>query len=165
MRKELLDGIFYEKPSPLINHARIIQNIMRIFAGYPSCQGELSFDDKNAPIPDIVVGEADLIVEIISPATVKRDRVYKKELYERYGIKEYWIVDDEKLAVEVYRLVGGKYELRDIFVLLPDYETAGMTEEELALYPTKFETPLFGGLTIDLKDIFNEVYENVHERS
>ena len=163
--KEVLDGVAYEKPSPLINHARVSRNIMRIFAGYHSRSEKLHLDEKNEPVPDVVVGDGDLIVEVISSATVKRDRIYKKELYERHGIKEYWIVDDERLSVEVYRLAEGKYQLYDIFVILPRYEVANMSEKQIAEYPTRFKTPLFNDLIIDLKDVFQDVYENVFERS
>ena len=162
---EVLDGVAYKKPSPLINHARVSRNIMKIFAGYHSRSEKLHLDEKNQPFPDVVVGDGDLIVEVISSATVKRDRIYKKELYERHGVKEYWIVDDERLSVEVYRLAEGKYQLYDIFVILPDHEISGMNEVQVAEYPTKFKTLPFGDLTIDLKDVFQDVYENVFERS
>ena len=164
---ELLDGVLYEKPCPLINHARISRNISKIF-GSCCCSVKIYLDEKNEPAPDAVIirdkeitKKPDLVVEILSPSTLKRDRGYKKDLYERHGIKEYWIVDDEKLSIEVYWFESGKYLLHNIFVILPDYEAANMTEEQLAEYPTQFKTSLFDDLTIDLKDVFVDVYENV----
>ena len=175
--KEVLDGMVYEKSSPLINHARINRSISKIFGGY-SLSAQVYLDEKNQPIPDVMVfcnkdivegqnvaGVPDLIVEILSSSTLKRDRVYKKDLYERHGVKEYWIVDDERLSVEVYRLEGRQYVLYDIFVILPDHEVSGMNEGQIAEYPTRFKTSLFNDLTIDLKDVFQDVYENVFERS
>lgn len=58
---------------------------------------------KNIVIPP------DLVIEILSPSTRILDRTKKKSLYERYGVKEYWIVDPEKKLVEVYRLQGSAY--------------------------------------------------------
>jgi len=48
----------------------------------------------------------DLVIEITSPATAERDRHYKKTLYARHGVKEYWIVDPEARTVEVFALGG-----------------------------------------------------------
>jgi Uma2 family endonuclease len=51
-----------------------------------------------------VEGPPDLVVEILSPATARRDRVLKRGRYARFGVAEYWIVDLDALRVEVYRL-------------------------------------------------------------
>ena len=55
------------------------------------------------------VGSPDLIVEILSKSSVKRDTVDKLELYESHGIAEYWIVDPDKKRIFVYVLEGDKY--------------------------------------------------------
>lgn len=47
----------------------------------------------------------DLMVEILSPSTAKNDMAVKKNLYQREGVTEYWIVDPDARAVEQYRLV------------------------------------------------------------
>lgn len=153
--KELLDGVVYEKPVPSINHARVGKNIIDFFEDVNARTEKLYLDDKNEPIPDIVVGDLDLIVEIMSPETVKNDRFYKKDLYQRHGVKEYWIVDDEKLSVEVYWLSGKEYVLHDVFVMLQRSDTVC------------FRTTVNGflGEIIDLKDIFADVYESILERS
>jgi Uma2 family endonuclease len=46
----------------------------------------------------------DLVVEILSPTTAKRDRIERKQIYERNGIDEYWIVDSRAKTVEVFSL-------------------------------------------------------------
>lgn len=54
-------------------------------------------------------GAPALIVEIISPSSIKRDRIEKFNLYEKTGVREYWIVDPEGLVMEVYALENGQY--------------------------------------------------------
>ncbi len=49
-----------------------------------------------------VCGAPDLVVEILSPGTEDRDRGYKRVLYARYGVREYWIVDPAKRCIEIY---------------------------------------------------------------
>ncbi len=60
-------------------------------------------------------GAPDLVIEILSPATEARDRGYKKALYGRYGVREYWLVDGEKECVEVYGLEPDGYGLAGSF--------------------------------------------------
>ncbi len=50
-----------------------------------------------------IVGAPDLVVEILSPSTAGRDRTIKLRLYERHGVREYWIVDTEENAIDVWR--------------------------------------------------------------
>lgn len=51
-----------------------------------------------------------LVVEILSPATVRRDRIEKKRLYKMNGVEEYWLVDPDRREVTVFHLVGGRYD-------------------------------------------------------
>lgn len=62
-------------------------------------------------IQDCIRGVPDLVVEVISRGSWKRDRVEKKALYEQVGIAEYWIIDPESRAIEVFALVKGVYQL------------------------------------------------------
>jgi Uma2 family endonuclease len=50
------------------------------------------------------------VVEILSPSTAGRDRGKKLDLYRRHGVGEYWIVDRERRAVEVWRFAAGATE-------------------------------------------------------
>jgi len=84
-------------------------------------------------------GAPDLIIEIISPATAERDRTYKKTLYARHGVKEYWIVDPEAKMVEVYTLGERGFEL------IKAYKAEA--EEVLS-------SPLLEGLEVVLKEVF-----------
>ena len=56
-----------------------------------------------------VTGVPDLLIEILSPSTKRRDRKKKFARYERAGVREYWIVDPEAHVVEQYFLRSGKY--------------------------------------------------------
>lgn len=60
-------------------------------------------------------GAPDLIVEILSPSTAKIDRGYKFDLYERCGVREYWIVDPQAQFLEVYNLDNGRYLRTGLF--------------------------------------------------
>ena len=131
-RYELIDGIAYAmSPAPRRRHQETSRAIFRqmdgSLAGKP-CQVyfapfdvKLSADkDDDAPTvvqPDITVtcdgsklteqgmtGPPDLVVEIVSPDSGLIDRRRKFDLYERFGVSEYWIVDQDERVVEVWRL-------------------------------------------------------------
>lgn len=55
-------------------------------------------------------GVPDLAVEILSPATARRDRGKKRQLYERAGVREHWIIDPDRGRVTVHRLEDGRYD-------------------------------------------------------
>jgi Uma2 family endonuclease len=85
----------------------------------------LRIDKKNSPEPDIlfvrkarmhlvrwghIAGPADLAMEIVSPDSVQRDYLTKRQQYEQAGIKEYWIIDEITRKVVLLRLgPNGKY--------------------------------------------------------
>ncbi len=56
-------------------------------------------------------GAPDLVVEIIAPYSIVRDRYHKRALYRRTGVPEYWIVDPANRAIEVFALEEGEYRL------------------------------------------------------
>lgn len=82
-------------------------------------------------------GAPDLIIEIISPSTAKKDIDYKFKLYEENGVKEYWVVFPDSNAVDQYYLSEGRYERKDVFV-------NGQT----------FNCVIFPELAINLEEIF-----------
>ena len=87
-----------------------------------------------------VKGAPDLVVEIISPSTAKRDITTKYELYQRYGVKEYWLMYPNDRTLLVYRLSdNSKYAAADVF-------------GESDIVPV----PLLGDLTIDMGKVFRE---------
>ena len=57
-----------------------------------------------------IVGAPDLVVEVLSPGSVKRDRSLNMALYSRSGVREYWIVDPKLAIIEVFALDLGAHE-------------------------------------------------------
>ncbi|MGE4083154.1 MAG: Uma2 family endonuclease [Vicinamibacterales bacterium] len=88
-----------------------------------------------------VQGAPDLVVEVGSSSTRKRDETIKRRLYERFGVSEYWVIDPELDETKVYRLIDGRYT----------------RVAELALERDEvLESPLFPGLMLPLREIFEE---------
>jgi Uma2 family endonuclease len=56
------------------------------------------------------VGSPDLLVEILSPSTASKDLKQKYELYEEYGVKEYWVVYPAEKVINIYILENNKYK-------------------------------------------------------
>ena len=177
-REEILNGKkVLMSPRPRINHIRAGRAILRIFDRYfrgNPCEvfyePDVQLTKKDLIVPDIAIvcnkdiiedniinGPPDLIAEILSPATSRRDRGYKKRLYEKCGIKEYWIVDVDSRIIEVHLLTSGKYLTVDYYELLPDWELEDMTEQERAAYIYEFKTHLFEDLIIDIREVFEDI--------
>lgn len=136
---EIVAGILELKPSASTTHQRISQQLERTLLA--SCENEyiiidapmdVILSDQDTRQPDImmihrsrspiihehaVVGPPDLVVEILSPTSVKRDRTMKLRTYAQFGVPEYWIVDPLHVTVEQYSLVqaGQPYELINIY--------------------------------------------------
>jgi Uma2 family endonuclease len=64
-----------------------------------------------------VRGAPDLVIEVLSAATASHDQVLKRRVYERAGVREYWLVHSVDRVVTVYRLVDGEYGRPDVFEL------------------------------------------------
>ena len=91
-------------------------------------------DDKGC------LGAPDLIVEVLSPSTLKYDWNYKFNLYEKAGVKEYWIVNPKAKEANVFLLQSdGKYDLGTV------YESG-----------QKAPVHIFKGLEIDLNELFED---------
>lgn len=67
--------------------------------------------ERRGIIGDRLTGAADLVAEVISPESRRRDRFDKRDLYEQHGVKEYWLIDPEAQTVEVLHMLKGEYQL------------------------------------------------------
>jgi Uma2 family endonuclease len=164
LRREIIDGDLIVTASPIVRHQGAVGNLFFRLESYVREYGgrafvaplDVYFADDNVVEPDVLfVGgdragqiakkyikdAPDLVVEVSSPSTRRLELVRKRELYQRFGVPEYWYVDLEADRVEVYRLSGGSYPPPELLypggVLtspnLPGFEMA--VEEALAIEP------------------------------
>ncbi len=135
-RYELIGGELFVSRAPGLPHQFVIQNLQIAFVDYlrrnpigkvvPGA-GAI-FSDYDAVIPDLAfvrnerwdqvvtgekfTGSLDLVIEVLSPGAEnrRRDLLVKRQLYGKYGVLEYWVVDSENRLVEVYRLQEDRLE-------------------------------------------------------
>ncbi|MGE3808535.1 MAG: Uma2 family endonuclease [Gemmataceae bacterium] len=129
---DLIDGVIYVASPDNTDAAQLFVWLIGLMNGYAARKrlGKIlgsrvacRFDDREAPEPDIlfvkashldrvkrggVDGPPDLAIEIVSPDSVERDYGKKRKQYERHGIAEYWIIDEENRSVLVLHLDGRK---------------------------------------------------------
>ena len=132
-RHELIDGEHYVTPSPFRRHQAIVRELLVAIANYLSAHpiGEIfgapfdvilsKFDvvepdllyvsKERVPevLKDWVRGAPDLVIEVASESTRKRDETTKRALYECAGVIEYWIVDPEIDVVRIYQRSGDRF--------------------------------------------------------
>ncbi len=133
---ELINGIIEMSPAPLIIHQIILKNLSKKIDDriQESNKGlllpapvDLIIDEKNVVQPDLLFISLenipkirdkyidfppDIVIEIISPSSVVRDRYGKKELYQKMKIQEYWMLDIIHESIEILRLDNaGHYQL------------------------------------------------------
>ena len=136
-RYEILGGkLFMMTPAPEFNHQRISIILAIKFYSYVEKQAlgfvvsaptDVVLDEENVVQPDIlfiskenkdfirkkgVFGPPDIVVEIVSPSTQYKDTYEKKDLYAKFGVKEYWIVNPYMKCIELFSLdEKGGYKL------------------------------------------------------
>jgi Uma2 family endonuclease len=129
-RYELFEGEIFVSRAPSLSHQRVLGNIYALIRDYLNQNplGEILltpgviFDDFNGAIPDAIFisnqrkreiisgervkGAPELVIEIVSPGkeNERRDRVVKRQVYGKHGVKEYWIADPQNKSLEIYRL-------------------------------------------------------------
>ena len=85
-----------------------------VFSGRKAVQPDVVYISearKSMVEENCIRGVPDLLVEVISEGTWRRDRVDKKALYEQFGVAEYWIIDPDSRLIEVFTLAKGTYQL------------------------------------------------------
>jgi Uma2 family endonuclease len=134
VRAELLDGAIYVSPSPSREHQASVLVVARRLSEWAERGGggrvfvapfDVRLPSGDVVQPDVlwisagrlailrrdgVHGAPDLAVEVVSPSNAERDRIVKRTVFARNGVREYWIVDPETRSLEVFRLAGGTYE-------------------------------------------------------
>ena len=112
--------------------------------------------DKDKIKPDGIYGAPDLVVEVLSPSTMTRDRGIKKDTYAKAGVREYWIVDPVSQSIEVYHLHEGRFELDHAYVVFPEWEWERMTEEERSAARLSVKVSLYDDLFVDVREVFED---------
>lgn len=161
VRYELIEGELIMAPAPIPRHQLISVYFVMFLAPFVRNNGlgwifsapiDVHLSDTNLFQPDIIfvsnerariIGETniqgapDLVIEIASTRTRTLDRTVKRELYERFGVLEYWMAEPIEETVEQLRLENGK------FATVGHYTRAH-----------SITTPLLPGLAIDLNEVF-----------
>lgn len=160
-RHEIIDGVLIRNPSPSFHHQRVSRRLQRILEDYINemdPNGEI-FD---APL-DLVLAEhtvvqpdllylpgsrpaqndpidvvPELVVEVISLSTSRKDRVIKLNHYQLSGVLHYWIVDPEESFIEAYELRDGHY--------------VSIVRSHTGV----FDHPSFPGLSFDIEMLFSK---------
>ncbi len=104
-------------------------------------------------------GVPDMVAEVFSRSTMKRDLGIKKDVYERNGVKEYWMIDPWRESVSVYLLHDGKYELDEIYFNYTDAELNDLTDEERAAVKMEVPVAVLDGFKIKIRNIFGWYFE------
>ncbi len=136
-RYEIIEGDLLMAPAPFFAHQDINSELISRLRAYANNHQlgkvvtaplDVILSAENIVQPDIVfigkdnlkiieqhglVGAPDMVIEIISPTSIKRDRHDKFALYEKFGVKEYWLVDPANRSVEIFNLKDEQYELTD----------------------------------------------------
>ena len=178
-REEIIGGEVVMMAPARSDRNRVKLNIAGIFYAFlrgkkceylPDGEGLILAEDEDEYIPDgmvvcdpekigrdVVRGAPDLVIEVLSPGTVKNDRTHKKDVYEKHGVREYWIVDPRSLNIEQYVLTDGRFVLRDVYHKYSEQEWERMKPKERDAIVTEFKCSLFDDLTIHISDVFERV--------
>ena len=160
---------------PGIAHIRIQRNLGGIIWNFLKgkrcevfAEALLILDADNRFIPDLmivcdkkkikanyIVGTPDFAAEILSPSTRQNDIGNKKDTYEKFGVKEYWIIDPISQTVDAYLLVEGRYVLDASYHNYSSEDWADLTEKEKQAARLTLKISLYDDLVIDIKDIFD----------
>ncbi len=163
-RHELIDGEHYVTPSPNTRHQRLVGSLHLLIGTWLEARPigqiflapyDVVFSDFDVVEPDLLYlsneraasvitplharGVPELVIEIASKGTRKRDETIKRRLYEKAGVSEYWVVDPEIDAVRVYRWEGDRF---------------GRPAEHSREAGDVLTTPLLPGLEIPLARVF-----------
>ena len=180
---EIIGGKKIMAPAPTLDHTDIIGRIHFLFVNYFLIHkngyvyhdsADVHFSDGSLYKPDLCVvlksnekilagrkaifGAPDMVVEVLSYSTRKKDLTVKKDTYEAQGVREYWIIDPWAKIVDVYLLRDGKYFLSGEYMLPDEKDLEFMTDAERAEVKSEVPVSIVDGLTIPLEFVFSWGY-------
>lgn len=167
-RCELIFGRFYVSPSPTSLHQAIVLHLARLLDDIAAASGglaliaplDVALAEHSVVQPDVIYltaghrdragqrveGPPDLLVEVLSPGTARRDRGEKLRLYAESGVREYWIVDPAERQIEFLVNEGGRF----VVALPADRE---------------YRSPALAELRLDLVELWQAVAERLPSRT
>ncbi len=168
-RYELIEGVRYDRQeATVIRHQQLVTYFVKCFEDLCVAEGlvligpiDVKFDEENEFQPDVIyitnenlqivtekkiIGAPDIIIEILSPSTSYNDKIRKKRVCERFGVKEYWIVDPVHLYVDQFVLTDKKYILANTY-----------------RYKDVVRSELLSCINIDLEAIFSKLLVFDHD--
>ena len=183
---EIIGGEKIMAPSPDMGHVNATANLVTIIGGYARINKlgiafadnlDVHFPDGSLFKPDFIFvsaaneklyidqkrntlhGVPDMVAEIFSRSTMKRDTGIKKDVYERNGVKEYWMIDPWRETVEVYLLRDGKYEFGGLYQNWSADELLRLTDEERAAVELEVPVNVLDGFKVKIKNIFGWYFD------
>ena len=139
LRRELIDGELIVTAAPVPRHQRVVAELLTELRLYCRQHGgealpaplDVYLTETDVVEPDVLYvrpenlgrfekryfrSAPDLVVEVSSPSTRRIELIRKRDLYERFGVPEYWFVDLDADRVEVYRIEESRYARPVLFV-------------------------------------------------
>lgn len=182
---EIIGGEKFMAPSPDWGHVNVTANLVTIIGGYARANKlgiavadnfDVHFPDGSLFKPDFIFvsaaniellsdkrntlhGVPDMVAEVFSRSTMKRDIGIKKDTYERNGVREYWMIDPWRETVEVCLLRDGKYEFGGLYQNWSDNELARLPEDERAQVEFEIPVDVLDGFKVKIKNIFGWYFE------
>jgi Uma2 family endonuclease len=162
-RYEILDGECYVTPAPTVGHQGVSAELHLVLGAFVRAHRlgrvlyapvDVLLSEHDIAQPDLlfvsneragiftaanIQGAPDLVIEVLSDSTRRRDEGLKRDRYERCGVGEYWLLDPRRRTVRVLRRSGAGF--------LPPVELSAAAGDFLT-------TPLFPGLEISLREVF-----------
>ena len=180
---EIIGGEKFMSPAANLDHSGIIMRLGMVIGTHLSNNKsgyvypddvDVHFSDGSLYKPDLVVvlksnekilagrkniyGAPDMVVEVLSYSTRKKDLTIKKDTYEAQGVREYWIIDPWAKSITVYLLRDGKYFLDDRYILLGEKDFELLDDDEKAEVKTEVPVSILGDLAIPLEFVFSWGY-------
>ena len=183
---EIIEGVKIMAPSPGWGHVNVTANLVTIIGGYARINKlgvaiadnfDVHFPDGNLFKPDFIFvsaekvksffedknttlhGVPDMVAEIFSRSTMKRDIGIKKDIYEKNGVREYWIIDPWSENIQVYLLRDGKYFLDEVYQNYSDDELKNLTDAERAEVQMEVPVAVLDGFKVKIRNIFGWYFE------